>query len=102
MKKLYKNSLVVIGSLAVVLLLSNCGGDSNNWGIDHSDLPQYNSDLPQCNEDIQDTSSAVKVVAGSIVTPLTDDTTLRVWHYENNDKLVCVITGEASISKEEG
>lgn len=89
MKKLYKNSLIVLGSLIAVILLNSCKGNTN-WGIDHGGLPQ-------CSADSRDSSSAMKIETGSVLKPLTSDTTLRVWHYENGDKLVCVMTGEASM-----
>ncbi len=77
------------------LFLSACGSSDTNWGIDRN-----NNSIPKCSSNIDDTSAAIKVLGGTKVKSLSDDTSMRVWHYSNSDKLVCVITGQAIIVKD--
>ena len=88
-----KRMINSIAMTVIALFMTACGGGSSTtWGIDNSDF------LPTCAVDVNDTSSAIFVPGGTAVKSLTTGTTLRVWHYSNGDKLVCVITGSAIIT----
>jgi hypothetical protein len=39
----------------------------------------------------------MKVSNGAKVTPMTDDTLLRVWHYQKEDKYICTLKGQAIV-----
>lgn len=79
---------------AIAVLLSACSGrGSSNEG---SSAIQY---IPKCAIDKRDASSAVKVPEGTEVKALEKGTAVRIWHYSNADKLVCAITGSASIEE---
>ncbi len=87
--KTFNNIIKIAAVSTVILFLGACGGGSTNeWGID-------SQSLPKCAMDMNDSSSAIIVSEGTEVTATTEGTTIRVWHYENASKLVCVITGSA-------
>jgi hypothetical protein len=39
------------------------------------------------------------VKQGGIVRPLTEDTQLRVWHYQNSEEYVCTLQGQAVLKQ---
>jgi len=80
-----------IGLTATALLLSACGG-GEKWGIDNS------TPLPKCSDDLRDNSAALKVPQSVSVIALEEGTSIRVWHYSNDEKLLCTLTGKAVIS----
>lgn len=45
-------------------------------------------------------SDATLVAPGTEVTPLTDDTELRIWHFQNSEQFLCTLQGKAHIKKE--
>ena len=77
--------------------LIGCGGGGSNWGIDHGD----GLSVAVCDTAASDggLSSATLVEQGGTVTPLTDDTQVRVWHFQNSDEYVCTLQGEAVIQQ---
>jgi len=114
MKRVGKNKFYVIGALIVMLLISSCGKkhgvegipqEFENVGLDDSCQGEACNPLsplmiPQCSDDSRDASVAIKVEANTTIQPSQAHTTLRVWHYQNRDKLVCVITGLAYIAND--
>lgn len=88
---------VLIGYLTVcasAFILSACGAGDEEWGVDNGSF------LPTCSSDPTDASVSITVPDNTKIVALVDGTTMRVWHYDNGDKQVCVITGEAAISGE--
>jgi hypothetical protein len=85
-KQMMKWTLLV----AAMYLLSGCGGKGGGSAVSANFVPQ-------CAGDAQDSSSAVSVPAGTVVKATEPDTQIRVWHYSNSDKKVCVIQGKAVI-----
>ena len=78
-------TLMLVGSMFV---LASCSGDGTEVGA-------TTSELPLCSADVRDTSAAKKVAASTSIESLTEETVVRVWHYDNGDKLACVVTGSA-------
>ena len=76
--------------VAAALVLGACGG--TEWGIDHGSVPM-------CNDDPHDSSAAILVQPGTKIEATEPGTTIRVWHYSNSDKMVCVLTGSVTTSK---
>ncbi len=81
--------------------LIGCGGSGENWGIDHGSEVEIshgpldaNSGKYRCN--IED---ATLVKQGGIVRPLTENTQLRVWHYQNSEEYVCTLQGQAVLKQ---
>jgi len=98
MKTLHTVSQALL-AIAAVTLLSGCGGNSDHWGIDHPDATlvthgPYDENLGHYRCTIDD---AILVKAGQTITPIQDDTHLRVWHYQNSQEYVCTLQGEAII-----
>lgn len=95
MKRYLTKAPKVVALLTVALFLSACGGSDSgktNWGIDHGTVPK-------CSADERDASVALQVPAGTVINALTEDAKVRVWHYSNSDKLVCVISGSVSVGE---
>ena len=44
-----------------------------------------------------DKGDATLIKPGQSVKPLTKDTRLRVWHYQNSDEYICLLKGEAVV-----
>ena len=89
-----------IAPLALVsvalLALSGCG-ESEEWGVDHAVEVEIShgpldekTGLYRCT--LED---ATLVEAGEKVRPLTEDTQMRVWHYQNSQEYVCTLKGQA-------
>jgi hypothetical protein len=90
---LYRYGLKLATLTITAVLFSGCGGDDKEkWGIDQSSIPK-------CSGGINDSSAAILVPSGAEVKSVKPDTTVRVWHYSNSDKLVCVIAGEAILKE---
>ena len=83
-------------SLFLILFLSACGG-GENWGIDH----ERNILISKCIKKSRNASEANATIAlkGSIVSKLSDDAILRVWHFQNGKRAICMISGEAILIK---
>jgi hypothetical protein len=84
-----KKVLKIVFAVFAAWLLNACGS-GDTWGIDQGSIPM-------CSSDVNDASVAIKVPNGSQINAVKSGTTLRVWHYSNSDKLVCVITGSAVV-----
>jgi hypothetical protein len=86
-------------STIIVLSFNSCGStEDTNWGIDHE--IETSKQLPVCNGDKNSTTNAMKVYENQEIENLSDDTYIRIWHYQNGDKLVCTVTGKAVIKDE--
>ncbi len=84
----------------VLFALSGCGGGTE-WGIDHGTEMEVThgpldaeTGLYRCTID-----DAILVEAGESVRPLTEDTQIRVWHYQNSEEYVCTLKGQAVMSQ---
>ena len=92
--KLYKLTLVLLA-----ILLNSCGGGGSDgdggttWGIDQ----KSGKPIPVCNGNQDNTTNAILVKAGQEIDKLMSNTILRIWHYQNGDKKVCIVQGEAII-----
>jgi len=85
-----------------VVTFDGCGpSDDTNWGVDHEKnevlQQKLSKKVPTCNGDKRTTTNSVKVYAKQEIEQTTDKTVLRIWHYQNGDKRVCTVTGEAVI-----
>jgi hypothetical protein len=90
-------ALVTMSAIALI----GCGGSDENWGIDHASEVEVshgpldaNTGKYRCK--IED---AMLVKQGGIVRPLTEDTQLRVWHYQNSEEYVCTLQGQAVLKQ---
>ena len=95
-----KVSILLATAIAAVAF-TGCSGGKEKWGIDHDAAtafvthgPKLSNGNYRCNMEDGD---AMPVKAGQRVKPLTDDTRLRVWHYQNSDEYVCLLKGEAVV-----
>ena len=95
--KLYKFILIL-----VIMILNSCGGGGgglgggiSTWGIDQ----KSGKPIPVCNGDQTTTANAILVQAGQEIEKLMSNTVLRIWHYQNGDKKVCTVQGEAIINE---
>ncbi len=77
------------------LMLSSCGGGSTTWGIDQD----AGKSIPVCNGDIDSTTNAITVKAGQKVKKVINPTIVRIWHYQNGEKKICVVQGKAVINE---
>ena len=86
-----------------VLTFIACGpSDDTKWGIDHEVIQQqkFSKKVPTCHGDKRTTTNAVRIYAKQEIVQKNDKTVIRIWHYQNGDKLVCTVTGEAIIQYE--
>ena len=91
---------IIPSALAMVAIfaLSGCGG-AEEWGIDnikeveltHGPL-NADTGLYRCTMD-----DAMLVKAGESVRPMTEDTQVRVWHYQNSQEYACTLKGQAVV-----
>jgi hypothetical protein len=100
-KRIAKQTKIFALATMSAIALIGCGGSGENWGIDHGSEVEVshgpldaNTGKYRCN--IED---ATLVKAGGIVRPLTEDTQLRVWHYQNSEEYVCTLQGQAVLKQ---
>ncbi|MCF6245346.1 MAG: hypothetical protein L3J43_09950 [Sulfurovum sp.] len=101
MKTLYIHkpiqTLAAVSVVAFTLL--GCGGESN-WGIDGKGTQEVAHGPLQSDGKYRcDLGDASLVKSGGVVTPLTSDTQVRVWHFQNSEEYVCTLQGQASIEE---
>jgi len=96
-----KNSTFLTLLAILPFTLIGCGGGDTNWGIDHGSEIEVShgpkdttTGLYRCK-----LSDATLVEAGGVVRPLTDDTQLRVWHFQNSQEYVCTLKGQAVVKQ---
>ena len=97
-----KNRLFLVSVLTFLMVTFNSCGSSEdtNWGIDHEKPNQETTSsisIPSCNGDKTTTTNAIKVYEKQEIKQLSSNTKIRIWHYQNGDKLVCTISGKAVI-----
>lgn len=92
--KLYKLLLIF-----TIILLNSCGGGGagggTTWGIDQNS----GKPIPVCNGDQDTTTNAIFVQPNQEIQHLMSNTVLRIWHYQNGDKKVCIVQGKAIINE---
>lgn len=81
--------LKVATVLGFILLFCACSEEAGNTTT--------TSIIPVCSSDERDNSSALEVASSTSIKSLTANTVMRVWHYDTGYKLVCVVSGSASI-----
>jgi len=105
MIKVNYKSIKHLSFVAATFILVGCGGSGDtNWGIDqeaavevsHGPLDPLTQKF-RCNLEDAD-----EVKSGGLVTPLTDDTELRVWHFQNSEEYVCTLKGQAILQQPAG
>ncbi len=82
----------IVFVITFLLILNACGGKSSS---NNSNAQVNLREIPICSKEKNDESKALKISKTSRITPLTKDTKVRVFHYSNNEKYVCVIKGRA-------
>ena len=98
-----KTVKMLLLSSSALLLLVGCGSgtDSSNWGIDNGKEIELShgplnaeTGLYRCELD-----DAMLIEPQSVVTPLDEDTQLRVWHFKNSDEYACTLKGKAMVTQ---
>ena len=75
--------------VTIVLVMSACS--EQKWGIDQSSIPT-------CSSDRNDSSAAILLPPETTIKAVEPNTKVRIWHYSNSDKMVCLVSGLAVIS----
>ena len=102
MKKIISKQTKTFALVTVAALtLIGCGGSGENWGIDHgSEVEVSHGPLDAATGKYRCTlADASLVETGGVVTPLTDDTEIRVWHFQNSEEYVCTLQGQAVLKQ---
>jgi hypothetical protein len=105
MKREYKIMKHLTLATVVAFTLIGCGGSSeDDWGIDNEAAVEVShGPLDETTQKFRcELSDADEVKAGGLVTPLTDDTEIRVWHFQNSEEYVCTLKGQAIIQQPAG
>ena len=101
MKNVFKKtklfSLITISAFTLI----GCGSGGTNWGIDHgSEIEVSHGPFDAATGKYRCTlADASLVETGGVVTPLTDDTEIRVWHFQNSEEYVCTLQGQAVLTQ---
>jgi len=92
---------IILATAITAVAFTGCTGGKDKWGIDHdaavgevSHGPKLDNGDFRCDMDKGD---AILIKQGQRVKPLTKDTRLRVWHYQNSQEYACVLRGKATI-----
>jgi len=101
MKNVFKKTKLFSLITLTAFTLIGCGGGGSNWGIDHgSEVEISHGPLDAATGKYRCTlADADLVKPGGVVRPLTDDTQLRVWHYQNSEEYVCTLQGQAVLKQ---
>ena len=92
---------IIITGLALITI-TGCGNDSH-WGIDGNVTQDVKSlsvtDIPKCNIEALDAveAGAIELAPNSIIKRIEANTELRIWHFENSNKAICILKGQAII-----
>lgn len=93
---------ITLATAITVVVFTGCSGgkdilgaENNVTTADISHGPKLDNGNYRCNIEEGD---ATLVQAGQRVKPLTKDTRLRVWHYQNSEEYVCVLRGKAVLA----
>lgn len=71
--------------------------DSNESNITTTPV-SISKDIPMCNEN---NTSAIVFTPEETIEKKENNTTARVWHYQNGDKVICILTGSATVTSKE-
>jgi len=91
----------IITGLALITI-TGCGNNSH-WGIDGNVTQDVKSlsitDIPRCNIEALDAveAGAIELSSNSSIKKTEENTELRIWHFENSNKAVCILKGQAII-----
>jgi len=81
-----------------MVLYTGCG-KKDNWGVNQNVETAYVTHGPKLDNGnyrcSMEKGDATLIQAGQRVKPLSDNTRLKIWHYQNSDEYVCVVRGEA-------
>ena len=89
MKNIIKTTLIIINAIA----LSSCGsGDIN---CNSNEVNSFVLNI-RCNDDI---SSYIPLLSNDIILKNEDNTTIRIFHDESNQKVICIKSGSATITR---
>lgn len=97
-----KEIKVLVLVTATAFTLIGCGGGSGkHWGIDHgAEIEVSHGPLDAVSKKYRCTlEDADLVKPGGVVRPLTEDTQLRVWHFQNSEEYVCTLQGQAVLKQ---
>jgi len=101
-----KKSAKILALISVVsFMLSGCGDD--NWGIDNCSALETAQDIelshgpfdPNTKKYRCNIEDATLIKSGGVVKPMTDDTQIRIWHYQNSEEYVCLLQGKAVVKQ---
>lgn len=98
-----KITRIVITGL-FLLVITGCGEESK-WGIDGEEVQNIEANsvqnIPLCNIGSLDAikAGAIRLSSGSVVQKIGEKTKLRIWHFENTSKAICVLEGQAIIEE---
>jgi len=91
MIKVTSNTKKILVTTVMALLFSGCGSSGEATG--------YNKSLSYCENNSSDavTAKAMLIPANSMIRKSSENTLLRVWHFQNSDEAACVLSGSAEI-----
>ena len=86
-----KNSILVFS--LIIFLFTACGEDEK-WGIDDEPIKEpIITSIPVCDNG----KNKIMVYKDQIIEKRQTETVVRIWHYQNGDKMICVVQGDAVV-----
>lgn len=81
----------ILVTIMVLFCINGCSDDE--WGIDAQPLVP----IPSCENNSSDAveAKALLVPSGTVVSQINGATKIRVWHFQNSQKAICILKGEA-------
>ena len=104
MKKLNFLNKIIMASI-VIIFISACGEESH-WGIDDQNTSSIKAvdsqvliNIPFCEKDSMDAVEAGVIILDSVshIKRIEENSSVRIWHFQNGLKAVCTLTGQAVI-----
>lgn len=84
--------LTLISFFAMLILFNNCGGSSS------CDVTTEVVAVDTvCNDDRDAIASYIPLYSGDIVTRDEENTVIKIYHNQDNERVACVVSGQASI-----
>jgi len=105
MKNITLTHTKLLALLAILpFALIGCGGSDTNWGIDQGIATEVSHGPLDASTGKYrcDLSDASLIEQGATVTPQTEDTEIRVWHFQNSEEYLCTLQGQAMITLAKG
>lgn len=102
MQKIIKNSLKITAVGTMALILSACGDSSCEGSSGSVVLGVSQIAVPDCNstgfatKDARSSQAAV-VSDGTVIYKQSTNAEVRVWHFQNGTKAVCMLNGQAEM-----